>query len=76
VAQVEVEGERASKRPRKKVPVIRTLCEIPALGIAFEALFKVELRAGSGRHFAVNGSSAKDAVDLALACLELDISFS
>jgi hypothetical protein len=43
---------------------------------AFEALFKVELRAGSGRHFAVNGSSAKDAVDLALACLELDISFS
>jgi hypothetical protein len=30
-AQVEVEGERAGKRPRKKVPVIRTLCEIPAL---------------------------------------------
>ena len=24
-------GERAGKRPRKKVPVIRTLCEIPAL---------------------------------------------
>ena len=30
-AQLEAKGERASTRPRKKVPVIRTLCEIPAL---------------------------------------------
>jgi hypothetical protein len=47
----------------RRVPVIRTLCEIPALGIAFEARFKVELWAGSGRHFAVIGSFQKDAVD-------------
>jgi hypothetical protein len=39
--------------PEKQMP----LCEIPALGIAFEAQFNVELRAGSGQHYAVIGFS-------------------
>jgi hypothetical protein len=47
-AQVEGEGERAGMRPRKKVPVIRTLCEIPEPMPAFKARLEVELRAESG----------------------------
>jgi hypothetical protein len=37
-------------------PVIRMLCENPAL-VPPSSRFNVELRAGSGHHFAVIGSS-------------------
>ncbi|MCX6672906.1 MAG: hypothetical protein NTY37_03910 [Methanothrix sp.] len=69
-------GERTSTMaPRERVPVIRTLCEIPAL-VPPSSRFNVELRAVSGRHFAVIGSSLLGRCGSALACLGLDISFS